>query len=219
MTQYILDHKEETLLALEALHNSKESDIPEILTEYMQFVAQTGRILFQWTLVRGFLEEKLKRVLTELNSATAYLVPQNSNFNYKETSSETLNQLNQMENTPFTIQRLCELLLDPTRHCNRIDKYLCSIRKLVFIGTTRNFYTPSDLSAISAKEDQQQLVEDVPMPLDRHPGIDGEMDFDVATKAVVTAEPPEIDAPAAVKESEKKIEATTSAEELQVPLH
>lgn len=41
-----------------------------------------------------------------------------------------------MFSAPFTIQRICELLLKPNAHYNRIDKYLRGLEKCIMVVTT-----------------------------------------------------------------------------------
>ncbi|KAJ3523327.1 hypothetical protein NMY22_g11487 [Coprinellus aureogranulatus] len=48
---------------------------------------------------------------------------------------------------PFTIQRLCELLLDPKKHYNSVGKYLRAVEKSILVTSTHNSFpiepTPS----------------------------------------------------------------------------
>ncbi|KAF6764842.1 PPP4R2-domain-containing protein [Ephemerocybe angulata] len=52
------------------------------------------------------------------------------------------------EGPPFTIQRLCELLLDPKRHYKSVGKYLRAVEKSILVTSSHNSF-PSEPSTSS----------------------------------------------------------------------
>lgn len=47
-----------------------------------------------------------------------------------------IERMKSFTSAPFTIQRICELLLKPNNHYNRIDKYLRGLEKCIMVVTT-----------------------------------------------------------------------------------
>lgn len=50
-------------------------------------------------------------------------------FNYESMKSSLLERLELFNAAPFTIQRLCELLIDPRKQYSRIDKFMRALEK------------------------------------------------------------------------------------------
>ncbi|CAI2301109.1 unnamed protein product [Caenorhabditis sp. 36 PRJEB53466] len=59
-------------------------------------------------------------------------------FNTEEAIEFVLSKAKTFDGFPFTWQRLCELLIDPMRHYNSIDKFLRAIDKVINVVTTIN---------------------------------------------------------------------------------
>ena len=59
-------------------------------------------------------------------------IPQYPNvdpFNYESMKSSLLERLELFNAAPFTVQRLCELLIDPRKQYSRIDKFMRALEK------------------------------------------------------------------------------------------
>lgn len=50
-------------------------------------------------------------------------------FNYETMKTSLLERLDQFNAAPFTVQRLCELLIDPRKQYSRIDKFMRALEK------------------------------------------------------------------------------------------
>jgi len=55
---------------------------------------------------------------------------------FDELKSDIIERINSFENAPFTIQRLCELILSPRAHYRRTDKFIRGLTKCVSVVTT-----------------------------------------------------------------------------------
>ena len=60
----------------------------------------------------------------------------------KDALDAILEQLESFEEPPFTIQRLCELLLDPKRHYKSIGKYLRAVEKSILVTSSIDAFPP-----------------------------------------------------------------------------
>lgn len=112
----------------------------------LRHIATTGRNPFPWVLLRAALCDELNRVLLE---AVARVPLSVNDADYFETDRKfVLDHLNSLDGAPFTLQRLCELILDPAEHNSRRSdgllrpmRFMNSVRKSVIVYTT---VPPSD---------------------------------------------------------------------------
>lgn len=50
-------------------------------------------------------------------------------FNYETMKASLLERLDLFHSAPFTVQRLCELLIEPRKQYSRVDKYMRALEK------------------------------------------------------------------------------------------
>lgn len=55
--------------------------------------------------------------------------PNVDQFNFETMKSTLLERLELFHAAPFTVQRLCELLIDPKKHYSRLDKFMRALEK------------------------------------------------------------------------------------------
>jgi hypothetical protein len=158
-----MENAESLLLDLDEFNRTNEEDkqIPQSLENFIEHVAKTGTYIFPWNKIRKLYLAKLKTVLNNLapltNAAQSQLnttndtslntsnIFQNSYLNTTQTDS-TINiqiikdriteRMKSFTSAPFTIQRISELLLKPTSHYSRTDKFLRGLEKCVMVVTT-----------------------------------------------------------------------------------
>lgn len=132
-----MDNPEYTFQILEVFSKIKTKEIPRELEEYISYVARTGNPVFQWSLVKVLIKEKLMVVLDEFMDGNANLeIPQCPNvdpFSFESMKSNLLSRLDSFVLPPFTIQRICELLTAPRKEYNRLDKYMRAVEKNVLV--------------------------------------------------------------------------------------
>lgn len=126
---------------LDALNDfERKSEIPEILDQYLERIAKNGEIVFPWNKLKPLLKKKLEFVLDEFYETcpveTSVPVPNFETFNFDNLKKTILQAVDAFTSAPFTIQRLCELVTNPTKHYNRTDKYMRGIEKNVLVVST-----------------------------------------------------------------------------------
>ncbi|CAG9534371.1 unnamed protein product [Cercopithifilaria johnstoni] len=119
-----------------------KSPVQEI-DEYFELVAKLGRPLFKWDIIRCAFLWKLEQTMSEMLSVEAEnAVTENdkkmliSNDDLRQQRQFILLKAAEFDGTPFTFQRLCELLISPSRHYKRTDKYLRALEKNINVVTT-----------------------------------------------------------------------------------
>jgi len=148
-----MENPELLLLELEEFSKRAEQDdlIPSNLENFIEYVSKTGTYVFPWVSVRKLYLKKLQNVINNLPSSLSMSGIENlnssSSFSLNNTSNnESINiqlikeriveRMQSFTSAPFTIQRISELLLKPTNHYNRVDKYLRGLEKCIMVVTT-----------------------------------------------------------------------------------
>ncbi|OXA40465.1 serine/threonine-protein phosphatase 4 regulatory subunit 2 [Folsomia candida] len=108
-----------------ATGNSKPEDIPQSIDRYLQFVAKSGNIVFPWQHVRFLFRVKILHAMEQF--------PGEPNPN---SESFVMERFDLFRSAPFTIQRLTELVMQPTRHYKKKDKFLRGLEKTVLVVST-----------------------------------------------------------------------------------
>ncbi|KAH8356544.1 hypothetical protein KR200_001688 [Drosophila serrata] len=129
-----MENSDEILQILERFTRLKQKEIPKELEDYLQYVAKTGETIFKWSSIKYLFREKLLSVIKHFNEDSPRLeeIPNYPNvdpFNYETMKSSLLERLDLFTAAPFTVQRLCELLIDPRKQYSRIDKFMRALEK------------------------------------------------------------------------------------------
>lgn len=136
----VMENQEAILDALTDFERKANKEIPPILDQYLLQVARTGETLFPWTRLKPLFVKKLDSVMQQFNEEYPAdhlpLSPNVENVKFEEMRSRIINAVSRFHGAPFTIQRLCELITDPTRHYKRSDKFLRGIEKNIMVVST-----------------------------------------------------------------------------------
>ncbi|XP_065723706.2 serine/threonine-protein phosphatase 4 regulatory subunit 2-like isoform X2 [Drosophila suzukii] len=110
--------------------------IPEELKDYLHFVAKTGDNIFTWSSLKYLFHQLLRTSLVNFygGKPRAVIPPctQYGAFNYEEMKNSLQKRLDQFDDTPYNLQRLCELLLEPRKYYSRVDKYMRGLEKVLW---------------------------------------------------------------------------------------
>ncbi|BFZ08497.1 hypothetical protein BsWGS_11536 [Bradybaena similaris] len=133
-------NKEDYLDALTAYSKSSSREVPAILEQYLSSVAKNGETLFHWQLLKPLVMGKMDQVLGEIRQkiSSEHIPdrPNVENVRFDVMRDRLMEALGKFNGAPFTIQRLCELLVDPKRHYRRSDKFLRGLEKNVLVVST-----------------------------------------------------------------------------------
>ncbi|CAF0719290.1 unnamed protein product [Adineta steineri] len=112
------------------------SELEQILIQ----IAKTGYSSYPWEKIKPLFLQKLTIVLDEFNTESSMdkldVHPNVDRSTFEELKSDIIERINSFENAPFTIQRLCELILSPRAHYRRTDKFVRGLTKCVSVVTT-----------------------------------------------------------------------------------
>ncbi|KAJ1922226.1 hypothetical protein H4219_000088 [Mycoemilia scoparia] len=97
------------------------------------------------------------------------------------------------EKPPFTIQRLCELLVDAERYYKSEHKFLRAIEKVVYVTSTTDEFpvttdNPKEKDQVANLETEERFL---PLAPSKHTGIMDSVPFDASTSAANITDPTE----------------------------
>ncbi|KAJ6794137.1 serine/threonine-protein phosphatase 4 regulatory subunit 2 isoform X1 [Iris pallida] len=108
----------------------------------MEVIAATGKFWHDWNMLKSLLSIRLKQVLSEYPEAkvTSGDGPQPSSLS-GETYPELVRRLDEallsfIEGPPFTLQRLCEILLTPKSTYRNLSKLALALEKNLLVTST-----------------------------------------------------------------------------------
>ena len=155
-----MDNAEEVLMELNHFVTAKAppETLPPVLEEYFVHVAKTGATVFPWTKIKPVFRAKLENVITEFSptSEDVPAVPNVDQFSFGACKEKVFQQLDCFNGIPFTVQRLCELLIAPRKHYKRTDKFMRALEK--------NMLVVSTIEPVLSRPDFGETLEDMKPP-------------------------------------------------------
>jgi serine/threonine-protein phosphatase 4 regulatory subunit 2 len=151
----MMENPELLLLEIEEFNrtnNTQDDKLPQNLENFIEYVSKTGTYIYPWYLVKKVFMKKIQNIINNLQSCMSLSTsdlntssspsygPNPSMFNdangIQIIKDRIIERMKSFTSAPFTIQRICELLLKPNNHYNRVDKYLRGLEKCIMVVTT-----------------------------------------------------------------------------------
>ncbi|XP_068111047.1 serine/threonine-protein phosphatase 4 regulatory subunit 2 [Hyperolius riggenbachi] len=123
--------------ALKEFEKKGKKEVHPELDQFLCHVAKTGETIVQWPQFKDYFKFKLEKVMDDFRTAAPEpRGPPNPNVEYipfDEMKERILKIVTGFNGTPFTIQRLCELVTDPRRNYTGTEKFLRGVEKNVMV--------------------------------------------------------------------------------------
>nr|XP_019951846.1 PREDICTED: serine/threonine-protein phosphatase 4 regulatory subunit 2-like isoform X1 [Paralichthys olivaceus] len=123
------------LEAFQDFEKKAKKETCPVLEQFLCHVAKTGQPLILWSQLKQYFMFKLEKVMDDFQASTPeQRASHNPNVEYvpfEEMKTRILKIVDGYNGIPFTIQRLCELLMDPNRNYTGTDKFLRGLEKNV----------------------------------------------------------------------------------------
>ncbi|WJX56247.1 hypothetical protein P8452_41920 [Trifolium repens] len=152
------------------VEEEEKSDVSkDEVIRIIQDIASTGRFRHDWDNLKSMLSFQLKQVLSEYPEAKA--TDEQKRASLGESYSDLVNKLNEaltcfIDGPPFTLQRVCEILLDAKNIYPNLSKLALALEKNLLVTSTLTIYAdpipqdpvqePDDQEKASEKQQQQQ---------------------------------------------------------------
>ena len=103
---------------------------------FLKVIAKTGRAEVDWPHLRKILFTRVDKILEEYKSAGRGEQPDIDGESFDLRYGRFRESLEGMDRAPFTVQRMCEILLTPRQYSSSARKFFHSVGKCV-TGITR----------------------------------------------------------------------------------
>ncbi len=117
-----------------------DSHITPLLEDYLSSVARTGTAHFPWPKIKPLFRAKLELVIDQFHDFSPAdnlpPVPNVDAFSFAACREKVFQQLDCFGGIPFTVQRLCELMVSPRKHYKRSDKFMRALEKNMLVVST-----------------------------------------------------------------------------------
>ncbi|CAM8905910.1 unnamed protein product [Rhodiola kirilowii] len=118
---------------------SKEEFSEDEVRGALEVIASTGNFWSDWNHLRNLLSYKLKQVISEYPEAS--MSDEQQIFSLGETIPELVNRLdnelhNFIDGAPFTLQRICEILLAAQNIYPKLSKLVLALEKNLLVSST-----------------------------------------------------------------------------------
>lgn len=130
-------------------------NIPDELEKILEQIAQSGELPWQlqWKQISYVVRRKILFCIHQMNSAKKYT---GAHEEYTETMDMILSQVDMFDEAPFTIQRVCELLIEPGKHYTSTDKYMRALLKNLLVVSGWRKQPESDLPEEDTKIEKEE---------------------------------------------------------------
>ncbi|CAL0334255.1 unnamed protein product [Lupinus luteus] len=136
----------------------------EEVTHILQLIASTGNFWHDWDKLKSMLSFQLKQVFSEY--AEAKMTSEEQYASLGESYSELVNKLDEalscfIEGPPFTLQRVCEILLDAKGIYPNLSKLALALEKNLLVTSTLTISPdPYPQTVVQEQADQENASEE-----------------------------------------------------------
>mmetsp|Transcript_12169 Transcript_12169/g.19779 ORF Transcript_12169/g.19779 Transcript_12169/m.19779 type:complete len:182 (-) Transcript_12169:2354-2899(-) len=121
---------------LEALRADPSGPVSSVLTGVVVEMQASGVPKYEWGLLKPLLKQVLASKLDEFRSNHPSTDPVSASGNsYEESKGRLLSAIDLFQGAPFTLQRLCELILSPGRYYKSVNKLMFGLEKLLSVSS------------------------------------------------------------------------------------
>lgn len=180
-----MENNEEILQALHEFENMSNAEkfLTQDLEDMLSYIAKTGRVLFPWNSLKPVFLFKLDKVMREFfessPSRNATSSEPTVTADFEVMRQRLLDCLDSFTSAPFTIQRLCELMVEPRKNYSNSEKFMRGVEKNVLVVSTVDIGR-DDISVFSLTNDVdvQHRLSNVP----NGPVTNGVMTYAIPTE-------------------------------------
>jgi len=141
---------EDLVSSLEAFSTQQEKTVTAELLKIVENISKTGVVCFSWNTLKPLLSHLLNQALkTYIAKIADRETSDDDENNVEKRSQRFLYALESFEEAPFTVQRLCELILSPEKVYSTYYKYISALEKMVNITSTVPTLTPQQIQTIN----------------------------------------------------------------------
>jgi len=147
---FLIEYKESTLHSLEEFAKlsgdarTERKDLDDMVLN----IARTGQVCYAWDLVKTYLAFKIEIILKKFFNDKGFK-PNNKTDKYEPRYEDLFVQLLDFPAPPFTVQRLCEIIVHPD-HYTETNSILFGLEKMVSVSTVQKTLTPAEVERVNS---------------------------------------------------------------------
>jgi len=132
--------------ALEDFVGSQEKVLNPQLFQILDDIAKMGVTCYLWSHLKVLISFRIKQIFAEFVASVAQTLEPQQVKPLEDQQHAFIGALEAFPNAPFTIQRLCELVLTPTLY-RSFPKYLFALQKVINVTSTQAPLNPAEYNA------------------------------------------------------------------------
>jgi len=146
----LIEYKESTLHSLEEFAKlagdarAEKEDLDAMVLN----ISRTGQVCYPWDLVKVYLAFKLEVILKKFFTEKGFK-PNSKADKYEPRYEDLFAQLLDFPAAPFTVQRLCEIIVHPD-HYTQTNSLLFGLEKMVSVSTVQKTLTLAEVERVNA---------------------------------------------------------------------
>jgi serine/threonine-protein phosphatase 4 regulatory subunit 2 len=129
-----LFYSEELASSLEAFSTQQEKVVSPELLKIVDNISKTGVVCYSWATLKKLLSHLLSQSIKSYSAKiadTQTAKGDDEENDFEKRSQNFLEALERFDEAPFTVQRLCELILSPEKvYTNSYNKYMSALEKV-----------------------------------------------------------------------------------------
>ncbi|KAK3210954.1 hypothetical protein Dsin_015660 [Dipteronia sinensis] len=143
-SEHLVDHDQDNMVPDSEVSNHEGSELKhefnvEEIRSVLEVIASTGKFWHDWDKLKSMISFQLKQVFSEYPEENMLTEQQNASLG--ETYPELLKRLDEallcfVEGPPFTLQRLCEILLAARSIYPNLSKLALALEKNLLVTST-----------------------------------------------------------------------------------
>jgi hypothetical protein len=124
----------------------RNTSLDEELEGVVKQIAQTGRILYDWALLRRLFRVKIYQQLESMFANHGFIGPVTQTFDSRR--QEILDLLARFDYPPFTVQRLAEVLSTDANQYKSTHKFMNSLEKILSVISSLEMKTDNSTAMV-----------------------------------------------------------------------
>mmetsp|Transcript_12365 Transcript_12365/g.14193 ORF Transcript_12365/g.14193 Transcript_12365/m.14193 type:complete len:194 (+) Transcript_12365:260-841(+) len=130
-------------------------EISKPLLAVLQSMRKYGVPQYEWSDLRPLVSRAMVDSINQFRSSHVNSDPEpKPGVSFDDQKARLVSSLNAFDGAPFTLQRLCELILSPADHYNSTKKLLFGLEKLLSVSTTLEVASETEIKDLDRENDE-----------------------------------------------------------------
>uniref|UniRef100_A0A6S8BB95 Serine/threonine-protein phosphatase 4 regulatory subunit 2 n=1 Tax=Aplanochytrium stocchinoi TaxID=215587 RepID=A0A6S8BB95_9STRA len=135
-------------------------EVTPLLRSILETMRKYGVPQYEWSELKPLVSQALTQSVNEFRKNHQNTDPEDKpGHSFEDQRDRLVSSLNVFDGAPFTLQRLCELILFPEEHYNSTKKLLFGLEKLVSVSTTLEVATEEEVKGLEVENEEIRKIQ------------------------------------------------------------